>query len=255
MDCNATQDNLIDYIEGSLDESSHKAVKEHLKGCEKCREGYEAYLQLYASIDQYEEKIPDHKLEVNFLEMLQAEQAKIKKPAPPKLGRTKLWLKQVARVAAVLLLMLCSYLYGLQYPQQSNHKNMPLMKEKVVQAQLESRSASKRIQAANDTKALETTTHKTLKVLIDLMNHDKQVNVRLAAADALAKFYENEMVREALITQLQNEQNPIMQVELIQILIDLQENRILPTIKKLLQEEDTPIFIKKQIKSQINQII
>jgi HEAT repeat protein len=120
---------------------------------------------------------------------------------------------------------------------------------------MENESASKRLQAVSYAKTVAQPNNEILKVLIAKMNNDKHTNVRLAAAIALAKFAENTNVRHALIKTLETEENANMQIELIQILVDIEEKRVIPVMKKLLRNNETPSYIKDQINSELKQII
>ena len=255
MNCKEAQDLLMDYMEGTLDESTQKAVEEQIAQCKVCKEAYEALLILFREMDSYEEKTPDSSLEKSFYAMLHAEQERVSEVQNSVSGKSRKLFRKVFQVAAVILMLVGSYFLGIQNARQSSHQELAMMKEQVTHALLESRSASKRIQAVNYTRELEETNEQTLQVLIELMQHDKHVNVRLAAADALAHFNQKEMSRKALIDQLKVENNPNMQIELIQILIDLQEDSVLPTMREMLENEEISSFIKEQIQFQLGQNI
>ena len=63
MNCKEAQDLLMDYMEGTLDESTQKAVEEQIAQCKVCKEAYEALLILFREMDSFEEKTPDSSLE------------------------------------------------------------------------------------------------------------------------------------------------------------------------------------------------
>lgn len=251
MNCKETQQFLVAYIEGTLEETTRQAVEANLEKCDSCQQAYRELRILMDHMDQYEPKLPTPDLELNVAKMLQKEQKQLNGLASKKSRNLLRSLKPLMQVAAIFVLFLGGYFYSLQHIPKSNKAELNGVKAQLAEVLLESRSASKRIQAVNYTKELENTDVKTLKVLIDLMAHDKHINVRLSAASALAHFSEDEIVREALIAQLSVEENPNMQVELIQLLIDLKEDRILPRIKEMMSRKDTPSFIKTQIQSQI----
>ena len=89
MNCKEAQDLLMDYMEGTLDESTQKAVEEQIAQCEACKEAYEALLVLFREMDSYEEKTPDPSLEKSFYAMLHAEQESVNEVQNSVRGKSK----------------------------------------------------------------------------------------------------------------------------------------------------------------------
>ena len=76
---------------------------------------------------------------------------------------------------------------------------------------------------------------------------DKNTNVRLAAAETLSKFSSEEIVRDALIKSLETDKNTSVQIELIEILAKIQEKRAIKPMEKMLNSEETPLYVKQQL--------
>ena len=57
-----------------------------------------------------------------------------------------------------------------------------------------------------------------LNVLLDTLNHDPNINVRLSAVDALYLFYRNPAVKSGLIDSLSRQTSPMVQMELIELM-------------------------------------
>ncbi|MEL7163623.1 MAG: hypothetical protein AAFN92_22890 [Bacteroidota bacterium] len=120
---------------------------------------------------------------------------------------------------------------------------------------IEDQSASKRLQAVHHATSLREQDLEIIEALIDKMRHDKHVNVRLAAASALARFSENAIVTTALVNALKTEQNSNMQIEIIQILVNAREKKAVPVMRRLLQRENVLPYVKEQLNAGLNQII
>ena len=112
---------------------------------------------------------------------------------------------------------------------------------------LENQSASKRILAVSNSEKINQPDTKIIEALINRLYYDKNTNVRLAAAETLAKFSSQEMVKTALIKSLETEKVASVQIELIQILAKIQEKRALEPMRKLLQKEETPNYVKQEL--------
>lgn len=159
------------------------------------------------------------------------------------------------QIAATVALVVAAYFYGKTDSSESYlnavatlEKEKMEMKETMTISLIENESASKRLQAVNYAEEFEKPGNEILNALINKMYYDDHMNVRLAAAEALAKFAQNDLVRDALISALEKEEDPGMQIELIQILVSIQEKRAVPLMEKLLQNEATPNYVKDQVK-------
>ena len=71
----------------------------------------------------------------------------------------------------------------------------------------------------------------------------------MTAFEALVKFTSSETVKNTFIEALEQEQNPSIQVAIIQALVQIQEKKAAEPMKKLLEKEDTQPFIKDQIRA------
>jgi HEAT repeat protein len=65
--------------------------------------------------------------------------------------------------------------------------------------------------------------------------HDSNVNVRLAAVDALKKFGESQIVHTGVLQALKKQDAPMVQVALIDYVVDTQDKESVGTLKELAQ--------------------
>ncbi|MEL6809796.1 MAG: HEAT repeat domain-containing protein [Bacteroidota bacterium] len=129
------------------------------------------------------------------------------------------------------------------------------LKQSMMLAMLDNRSVSKRIQAVSYSEDISTPDEEVLEALIDRLHFDGSVNVRLAAAEALSKYSENEKVKNAFIKSLTNEKNPNIQITVIQFLVDIQDKRALAPMQQLLEQTETPDYVKEQVSAGLQQLI
>src|SRR5690606_37480950 len=129
------------------------------------------------------------------------------------------------------------------------------LKTEMTLAMLDNRSASKRIQAVSYSEEINMPDNKILVAIIGRLHKDDNVNVRLAAAEALSRFQKNLLVKDAFIEALETEENPDVQIAVIQFLTYVKEKRSVAPMKKLLNQPEVPGYVKLQVNKGIAQIL
>ncbi|MEN0003061.1 MAG: zf-HC2 domain-containing protein [Bacteroidota bacterium] len=262
MDCKNIRQLIIDSQHQELDWSTMKSIEEHIANCEACKELSKEYYTLFDDLNQFKFELPDEDLEMGFYDMLEQEKVALKNTQSISTASKLYRLNPFLRIAAAVALIVGGYTLGYFHSQQAQRQEMTLLTQEKIQLQtlvtlslMEDKSASKRLQAVQYAKNMEQPTMDVLKVLIAKMSHDKRVNIRLAAVNALSQFAEKKIVKQALIKALEIEQNPNMQIEIIQLLVAIQEKQSIPIIKNLLQNHQLPDYIKEQIQYELEQLI
>lgn len=243
MDCKHIQNKLIDYIEEQLSQVEMKEFEAHLASCNNCKEELENTKQFLTILSSESQDIPSEDLKTNFEKIL-SEEIRKEESKVIALNPTTNW-KTYLRVAASILIVVSAFVIGQQSNKTENSEQQQVL------ALLENQSASKRILAVSKAEEFNNNDTQIIDALIQKLFNDKNVNVRLAAAEALSKFSSLERVKQALIKSLETEKVPTMQIELIQILAKIQEKRALEPMKKLLNNEETPAYVKQELEYNI----
>ena len=118
------------------------------------------------------------------------------------------------------------------------------MKQLLMLSLLENQSASERIRAVSYAEALTGLDPAVRDALIRTLDSDQNLNVRLAAAEALGRFPGNEEVRQALIGALERQPDPMLQITLIHLLVNMEEKRAAGSIEKLIRRDSTPEVVR-----------
>jgi len=84
-----------------------------------------------------------------------------------------------------------------------------------------------------------------IEVLVGTLNHDKNVNVRLAALYSLASFADNRVVRDSLVASLPRQTEPLIQVMLINLLAAKKDSRAIGPIKEIISNRNTLPAVKE----------
>jgi len=116
---------------------------------------------------------------------------------------------------------------------------------------LEKESASDRLKAVSLTSEMNQVSQKVTTALFKTMNGDENVNVRLAALEALKPYAKESAVREELIKSIGKQDSPLVQVAMAEFMATIQEKKSVKALQKLLENENTP----KEVRSKINESI
>lgn len=236
-------------------------IEIHLKDCSACRETLQQQQKILEAFNQIESKTPKQSLHDNFYKMLE-EQKGLHVTEHTLVRKQSFSYKTAFQIAASIVLLFAGYFVGSNRNDnatQSQIAGLQLeaqqMKQNIMLAMIENQSPSKRIQAVNYTEELTKLDAKILTALVDRLQFDANSNVRLAAAEALALFSDNEMVKTALLEALSKEKDPSLQIELIGILVQMKEKRALSPIRKILRAPDTPSYVKDLANVGISKLI
>lgn len=125
------------------------------------------------------------------------------------------------------------------------------LKEMMMLSLLEKESATERLKAVNLTRDMGDASTKVTGALIQTLNNDENVNVRLAALEALIPYLKESEVREELIRAIAKQNSPLVQVALAELMAKIQEKASVKELEKIIQSDRTPADIKNRIKESI----
>ena len=129
------------------------------------------------------------------------------------------------------------------------------LQEMMMLSLLEKGSATERLKAVNLTQEMSEASRKVTAALIQTLNEDENVNVRLAALDALKPYASDPAVRQALIQSIGKQESPLMQVSLAELMVALQEKSAVKEFEKIVDAKDTPGEIRKKLMESIKILI
>ncbi len=253
MKCNIVEENIVAFIEDDMEPRLSAEVKDHIETCDSCRKLMDETKSMLKVFGEVAPHKPSGKVRQGFLELLEEEKNLQRFTIGKKETKEFPW-KTAFQIAASILLLIGGYTMGsFHKASKSNVEIAKLidetsqLKQDMMLAMLDNRSASKRIQAVNYTEDIAMPDSDVMEALIDRMHFDGNVNVRLAAVEALSKYSKNEKVKNAFIKSLTNEKNPNIQIAVIQFLVEVQEKRARVPMQKLLEHSETPSFVKDQV--------
>jgi HEAT repeat protein len=84
---------------------------------------------------------------------------------------------------------------------------------------------------------LERPGSEVVSALLDTLLHDPNVNVRLASIDALARFADQQQVRQGAVDALHASTSPMVQIALIDFVVGVRESSSIEALKKLAADQ------------------
>jgi HEAT repeat protein len=116
-------------------------------------------------------------------------------------------------------------------------------------------STGQRLQAVNVAALTPQADAELLMALIHTLHFDENVNVRLAAVEALLNYQQHPQVRRALVHSLGIQTDPNVQLALIHGLTRMGEKAAVPQLLRLLEEQELQQVVRQQINESISILI
>jgi hypothetical protein len=251
MTCDETKPLFAEYWSRTLNPEESEAVKAHLEACEGCRAEAGHLEVLWRDLALLPPDEPGGAMRERFYQTLSAYQAGAAHGEPlsaraPEKSRAA-WAPLWSRIAAGLALLLGGA--GIGYSLRSNQASaseitqlrgeVSNMRQLVTLSLLQQQSASERLRGVSWAVRAEPSDTEVLGALLATVNHDPNVNVRLAAVDALGRFATNNATRDAVMQALPGPGEPMVQVALIDLVVDLKWKDAAPQLKRMASDDAT----------------
>jgi hypothetical protein len=249
---------LIDYIDGKLSNADKILVEKELTQNEDSYKLYDQLKEVMQIMDKSAKLDPSAKLKAGFDSLLKTELNATKQP------KTIFFQPSFYRVAAAVTLLIVGGGIGfLISNQHANHQaELAAMQKEVRETKLmlmsmldNQQSASQRVLGANVAYKMEHTDDEIVTALVKAMNEDTNSNVRLAALDALRKFYHQEHVRKTLIASMATQKDPVVQIALIRLLAEMKEKEIVNELERITTDEEELPAVKDEAYAALHQLV
>ncbi|MDX8338211.1 zf-HC2 domain-containing protein [Draconibacterium sp. IB214405] len=252
MDCNEVKINLPEFIDGKLNKSTSDMVSKHLETCASCRELHRELKSFLQFAGSFPEPEPPAGMKEEFMQM-----AELEREPKGRAIRIPAWAKVAAMVLIVFGTFASGYFTGSKNNEVGELKaEMGQLKQDVMLAGLRDYSGPQKIQAVYDIQSSGQASETFVDALVHTMNSDKNVNVRLAAISALSEMMDkNEAIKTELIKSLSVQDNPLLQISLIQVLTESGVKEAKDEIESISNDENTDQHVKEYANSMIKTII
>ena len=116
-------------------------------------------------------------------------------------------------------------------------QDVQAMQTTLAMSLLDHGSASERLRGVNLSARLEQPETRLVDSLLQTLDTDPNVNVRLAVVDSLYLFHRQPAVRERVSDSLAKQTSPLVQVALIDLLVNMQERRAVEALRTLIESD------------------
>lgn len=120
------------------------------------------------------------------------------------------------------------------------------LRRTVALSLLERQSPASRLEGISWSTRVDRPDPELLTALVNTLNHDQNINVRLASLDALEKFTGDPGVRKALIGSIQRQDSPLVQIALIDALVHAGDRGAAGEFRKLTTEPDVNAAVQQR---------
>ena len=134
------------------------------------------------------------------------------------------------------------------------HQEVIGMSRLLTMSLLQQQSASERLRGVSLSYQIAEPDAEITKVLLETLKYDPNVNVRLAALDALSRNANQSDTRRDLIQSLHRQSSPLVQMAMIDLIVQMQDKASLDTLRRMIQDPEVNKAVKKKIEQGIEQL-
>ncbi len=127
-------------------------------------------------------------------------------------------------------------------------------KEMVALSLMQQQSAVERLRGVDYSTRMPSMEPQIVAALIQAINRDTNVNVRLAAIDALGKVANNTQVRESMQAALPQQDSPMVQAALIDYLVEAHDRNAVGAIQSLVARPDLNPTVREHATYAVHQL-
>ncbi len=238
MDREKLESLLIDYIDGKLNSVDKHHVEQELMTNPDSYKLYEQLKEVIRAMDAVGAEEPASSLRRGFEKMLDEEMQSTRSARVVALRPW--WYAAAAGIALLITGLAIGFFIS-----QRNIRNERLAEaqrrqqhtNQLVAMISDTESAGRRILGVREAAGQPAAGDEIFDVLIRTMDEDPNANVRLAAIEALAHFSAEPVVRKALIASLRKQTDPVVQIALIQLMVDMKEQEAIKSLRQMADDE------------------
>ncbi|NBC64126.1 MAG: hypothetical protein GVY07_00510 [Bacteroidetes bacterium] len=259
-------DLVTGYLQNDLNPDQQKKLDELIESGEIDLLDLKEMELMYGKMDFIEIPKPSSAMRDRFYTMLEKEKQAQTVSWSQKLStwmdkqKQRFQLRYVVYAAAIFL---AGLFIGDMYAPISNQDEqidqllteVSQMREVMMISLLDNSSPTKRLKAVNISNEIRSVDERVVNALLMTLNNDSNVNVRLAAVDALTGHANNPAARSGLVNSIANQQSPIVQAALADAMLALQERQSVDEFKKLLERDELDSNVRNKLENTIAELI
>lgn len=249
MKCEEVEIRMVDYLDNHLEEDISRDIEKHVETCERCSTELARTKEIFDMISSDEMSRPDESLRNGFYRMLDDQIAESKQSFSVR--EKSPWYSIAGyRAAAAIALLVCGTFAGVFLGSSLRDSSssgaiaqlqaeVTELKKTAIYTLPEISSSSERLRAVSYAGELDTPDENVIEAILYTLNSDSNVNVRMAAAYALAKFAYRPEVCDSLVSSLRIQTDPLLQITLINILAEHEVKSAFRPVQEIITNKNT----------------
>jgi hypothetical protein len=270
MKCSEARIRIADLLQEGSDRIETERVREHLASCPACWQQWQELHETWTRLGLLPEEQPGPNLRREFYRRLEASRRELGATGQPLRDRLHRLLPDLRRLtptirlAAAVLVVAVGFGAGffMGHGRENGSDKIERLSREVDNLQqqmtlslLSQPSASARLQGISLTSRVQEPDPSLIAALLDTLDNDPSVNVRLSTVDALYLFFGREDVKTALTVSLARQTSPLVQIALIDLLVSVKEKQAATALKKLLNDKKIIPEVQQRAQLGISKII
>jgi hypothetical protein len=254
MMCGNAKELIAASLAGELGAASESSLRQHLAGCLECAADMAQLGALWEKLGDIPAPEPSHAMTARWEATLAGFDRR------PRFTLAALWpARPLWQMAIALACLALGYLI---HQPPANRGEIAELRQEVANTKqlvalslLQQESAGERLRGVDYTEGIRRMEPEVVSALVQAVNGDPSVNVRLAAIDALAKVSGDPGVRQALVNALPRQDSPMVQAALIDYAADYARDRqALAAMKQLTERSDLNPLVKQRADRAVQQL-
>lgn len=275
MKCEECQKSLLEHLTGELSGEANRAVEAHLAECDLCAAELAELREAWQALGTLPEEEPSPELSARFYSMLdeaKAEQAEVmrygarlprarqERPGGLEGWLAGWWPRRPAFQAVTAIILLAVGLGvglglkgddGRDIEMAVMQAEIESMRQVLTLALVNQTASADRLAAVNSIRKDEQATEPAVDALVLTLKSDPNINVRLAAVDALSGFLDRRSVRDEMNNALVSQTSPMVQVSIIEALSGAEDEQLLRTLQSIAQDEHADPVVREHARMRI----
>jgi len=251
------ENTILDFLDGKLTPKQEKSLLNQLQEA-GIEDDLESLKSIAGDLGALETPEPGPGLNRKFYHMLEDFR---NREAQPFLNRVSQWLhdqrlqRYTVRFAYTAAFLIIGWIAGRTMPGRINPEMSALstevsqMKKMMTFSMLNQSSVAERIRAVHYMKSLASVDEDVVHALIQTVNSDDNVNVRLVALETLLNVPRSESVRSGLMHALLYQESPLMQLTLVNAVLDSNDPDMAEPLRIILARKDLHYIVRQRIES------
>ena len=255
MNCEDVKRNFVEYWRGTLAPAELETLEGHLASCEQCRAEAEGLKHVWSTLGEMPEADPSLRSRTRFYASLrELERHELER------AHRFWWLRHPAfQAACAVLILVIGILIGNTTGRSSAEvsqlrNEVSSMKQLVTLSLLQQQNAGDRLKGVSWAYRAEQSDAEVLAALLATVDHDPNVNVRLAAVDAMRNFSDSPVGRRGLVQALNKQSSPLVEIAILDQLVEMREKSAKPAISTLIGSTTVNPEVKEHGKQALKEL-